>query len=196
LLIRWSYGCVGPHKSWPRLPFINLIERKCCTRWQIKWRSNTFKPFRYTKSNLSLIQHIDRPWNRTMIDIFLLFRSCNITTLLFNHMWCWLIWLPLWIIILLKRLWLPIGPIILFLLLLIRLLLLRLFVSCSKRILWLGNILLIVLIWLNYTKWTLLWTMECLNILICRLLFHNHLVFTHLIGVERLVCLARVYSLL
>ena len=132
-----------------------------------------------------------------MIHIFLLFRSCNIATLLFNHMWCWLIWLSMWIIILFKRLWLPIRPIIWFLLLLIRLLLRRLFVSCTKRIWWLRNILLIVLIWLNYTKWTLFRTMECLNVLIWWLvLLHNHLVFTHLIGIERLVCLARVYSLL
>mgnify|MGYP006932413904 CR=1 FL=1 len=132
-----------------------------------------------------------------MIHIFLLFRSINITTLLFNHMWCWLIWLSMWIIILFKSLRLPIRPIILFLLLLIRLILLRLFVSCSKRIWLLRNVLLIVLIWLNYTKWTLLRSMECLNILILRLvLFHNHLVFTHLIGIERLVCLPRVYSLL
>ena len=132
-----------------------------------------------------------------MIHIFLLFRSSNITTLLFNHMWCWLIWLSMWIIILFKSLRLPIRPIILFLLLLIRLILLRLFVSCSKRIWLLRNVLLIVLIWLNYTKWTLLRSMECLNILILRLvLFHNHLVFTHLIGIERLVCLPRVYSLL
>ena len=134
-----------------------------------------------------------------MIHILLLLRSSNITTLLSNHITSW----PLIrIIILFKRLWLTICLSIILLLLLILLLLILflqrgLFVSCSKWIWLLWDVLILILVWLYYTKWTLLRTMECLNVLILRLvLFHNHFIFCHLIRIERLVCLTRIYSLL
>ena len=110
-----------------------------------------------------------------------------------------LIRLPVWIIVLFKRLRLSISSVILLLflhLLILLLLLRRLFISCTKWVLALLYILLIVLR-LYYTKRTLLRSMECLNFFILRwVLFHNHLIFTHLIGLERLVSLTWIYSFL
>ena len=133
-----------------------------------------------------------------MIKWFLLsfFSSIAICTRLSVHLWLQ-IRLPIWIIILFKWLRLSISSIILILLLnllILLLLLRRLFISCTKWVLALFCILLIVLR-LYYTKRALLRSMECLNFFILRLvLFHNHLIFTHLIWLERLVSLTWVHS--